>query len=223
MQREKIYFKEVCLRISMTVDHIFMPEDHMDKLYNSRNPIVKFIHTNRLEQIVKNIPQKNGLKILDAGCGEGHLIERLLLKNKGNTYFGIDIEEVALRKAKRRCSYSTFIRMNLANIGFDDELFDLIVCSEVLEHLYEYEVVIKELIRVLKKDGYLIITFPNEFLWTICRFLLRRRPIKVPDHVNAFNPRIMESLINLKLISVSSLPLKLPFFLSLGWLMKFRK
>lgn len=207
----------------MLVDHIFMPEDHMDKLYTSRNPLVKFTHTSRLDQIVKNIPQKNGLKVLDAGCGEGHLIERLHLKNKMNTYFGIDFVEVSLRKAKRRCPDSTFIRMNLAKIGFDDEFFDLIVCSNVLEHIPAYEVVIEELIRLLKKDGYLIITFPNEILWTISRFFLGRRPIKVPDHVNAFNPRIMKSLINLKLISVSSLPLKLPLFLSLGWLMKFRK
>jgi len=200
-----------------------MPEDHMDKLYNSRNPIVKFIHTNRLEQIVKNIPKKTGLNILDAGCGEGHLIEKLHMKNNLNSYFGIDIAEVALKKAKKRCPYAKFATMNLIKIDINDDFFDLVICSEVLEHINEYEAVIGELIRVLKKYGYLIITFPNEILWTISRMFLWRRPIKVTDHVNAFNPRILKSLINLKLISVYNLPLRLPFFLSLGCLMKFRK
>lgn len=58
-------------------NHIFMPKNHMDKLYNSNNPIVKFVHVNRLNSITRMISDENNLKILDAGCGEGHLIEKL--------------------------------------------------------------------------------------------------------------------------------------------------
>ena len=170
----------------MVNNHIYMPEDHMDSLYNCRNPLVRFVHRDRLEKISRHV---KGKKILDAGCGEGHLL-KFLSKRKAD-YFGIDITEVALEKARKRFPEGKFYKMDLAKLEFPDESFDCVTCSEVLEHIYLYKDVLKELIRVLKKDGLLIITFPNETNWTISRFLLGRRPIKVPDHVNSFTPKKM--------------------------------
>jgi 2-polyprenyl-3-methyl-5-hydroxy-6-metoxy-1,4-benzoquinol methylase len=201
----------------------FMTEDHMDKLYNSRNPFVKFTHVSRLNSIAKKIPLKSESKILDAGCGEGHLIEKLYRMNSSALYYGIDIRRQAVEKTRVRCPYAELEVMNLVDISFDDEFFDTVICTEVLEHLYEYQTVIKELERVLRKRGYLIVTFPNETLWTISRFLLGRKPVKVPDHINSFNPDRIKSLVRMKLISHVGLPFGLPFNISLGCLMKFEK
>lgn len=195
----------------------------MDELYNSKNPLVKFVHNDRLNKIVIEIPNKKRLKILDAGCGEGHLIEKLNLKNNTNFYYGVDITEMSLESAKKRCPYAQLYNMNLLNLDFDDESLDIVICSEVLEHVFEYETVLKELNRVLKKNGNFIITFPNETLWTISRIILGRRPIKVPDHINSFTPQKMLSLIKMKPISVVNLPFGLHFILSLGCLIKFKK
>lgn len=206
------------------INHIFMPEDHMDKLYNSTNPLVKFVHVNRLTSIIKEVLSGGkDVKILDAGCGEGHLIERLNNKNSNNQYYGIDITDLAIKKAKERCPFATLKIMDLSKINFDDASFDYVICTEVLEHIHAYTDVIKELKRVLKKGGYLIITFPNEILWTISRFLLGRRPIKVPDHVNSFTPNKIKHSIKMKVISQINLPFGFPFFISLGCLMKFQK
>jgi len=202
--------------------NIFMPKNHMDALYNSANPLVKFVHNQRLDQIVKMMPNQNN-KILDAGCGEGHLIQKLYSKNRKNSYYGIDITKIALQEAKKRCPYAKLYKMDLSKINFKNEFFDIIICTEVLEHIYEYKDVIKELKRILKKGGYLVVSFPNEILWTISRFLLRRKPIKVPDHVNQFAPNNIKSLIKLQLISKIGLPFKLPFWGSLNYLMKFKK
>ena len=202
--------------------NIFMPKDHMDALYNSANPLVKFVHNQRLNQIVKMISCQNE-KILDAGCGEGHLIQKLYLKNEKNSYYGIDIAKIALQEAKKRCPYAKLYKMNLSKINFQNESFDTIICTEVLEHIYEYKNVIKELKRVLKRNGDFIISFPNEILWTISRFFLRKKPIKVPDHVNHFMPNNIKSLMGLQLISKIGLPFKLPFSCSLNYLMKFKK
>jgi ubiquinone/menaquinone biosynthesis C-methylase UbiE len=199
-------------------EHIHMPKDHMDALYNSRNPLVRFVHRDRLDKI---FAQVRGKKILDAGCGEGHLL-KFLSKRKAE-YFGIDITDVALEKARIRFPEGKFYKMDLTKLEFPDESFDCITCSEVLEHIYLYKDVLKELIRVLKKDGLLIITFPNETNWTISRFFLGRRPIKVPDHVNSFNPKMMRKVIKLNNIKVENMPYGFPFFLSLGSLMVFRK
>lgn len=205
------------------IDHLFMPKDHMNELYNSKNPLVKFIHAGRLNSIVKIIPRKSGLKILDAGCGEGHLIEKLYKNNSNNICYGIDITEIALQKAKERCPYAKFEKKDLSKIDFDDNFFDIVICTEVLEHIFEYKTVIEELKKVVKDDGYLIITFPNETLWTTGRFLLGRKPIKASDHVNSFNPNKISSAVNMKLIQQINLPFRLPFFLSLGCLMVFKK
>ncbi|MEM3373892.1 MAG: class I SAM-dependent methyltransferase [Candidatus Woesearchaeota archaeon] len=204
-------------------DHLFMPLNHMDSVYNSKNPLVRFVHRNRLKKIVENLPKKNFMKILDAGCGEGHLILEMYSINKKNIYYGVDVTEVALKSAKKRVPFARIEKMDLTNLKFEDNYFDIIVCSEVLEHIYNYNKVIDELTRVLKKGGFLILTFPNEFLWVLSRLFLFRWPIKVPDHVNSFSPNQIRKIVKMKLINQINLPFGLPFFFSLGCLMKFEK
>lgn len=202
---------------------IYMPENHMDKLYNSRNFLVRFVHRNRLKTIVSLLPDQSSFKILDAGCGEGHLLELLNQFNSQNEYYGVDLTQEALVKAQERCPLAHLSQADLKNIKFPDNFFDFIVCTETLEHIDDYKKVIIELKRVLKPGGRLIITFPNEILWTISRFFLGRRPIKVVDHINFFTPPKIGQVVDLKIIKKIGLPLRLPFFMSLGYLVVFRK
>lgn len=205
-------------------DHIVMPEDHMDRLYNSDNILIKFVHRNRLNEIVKCMPVGKNQEVLDAGCGEGHLLERLHKKNKNNHFFGIDVTKIALEKAAIRCNFADLRMADLLNTGYEDAFFDVIFCTEVLEHIYEYQKVICELKRILKPNGSLIITLPNEGMWRFARFLLMRRPFKVSDHVNSFNDARMKSYVGMNLVSERGLPFKsLPFFISFGYLMHFVK
>ena len=205
--------------------HLVMPEDHMEKLYTSPNPLVRFVHVRRLEFIAEALPNSEKLRVLDAGCGEGHLIEVMSKLRPDNLYFGADLdpENVCLKKAKKRCPYAKLFKKNLGVTGFAKSYFDIVVCTETLEHIYDYEIVINELLRVLKKDGLLIVTFPNETLWTFSRLLLGRRPIKVPDHVNSFNFWVMSKAVHAKVVEKKGLPFNLPFFASFNGLMVFKK
>jgi methionine biosynthesis protein MetW len=200
-----------------------MPENHMEKLYSADNFFVKYVHLNRLDNIVKFMPKQSGLKVLDAGCGEGHLLKKLYNKNKDNSYHGIDLTQEALDMATARCPDMSFIRADLSKIDFDDDTFDFIACTETLEHVDDYQDVLAEFKRVLKPGGVLVITFPNEVLWTISRFLLGRRPIRVVDHINFFTPGKISKKVRLKLIKKRGLPFRLPFFMSLGGLSVFKK
>jgi 2-polyprenyl-3-methyl-5-hydroxy-6-metoxy-1,4-benzoquinol methylase len=203
-------------------EHIHMPEDHMDALYASGNPLVRFVHNIRLDTIVGLMPAGR-LRVLDAGCGEGHLIERLHKALPDSAFVGVDVTDVALRKAQQRCPFASFHKGDVLRLPFKDAIFDVVTCTEVIEHIPEYADALKELARVLKPGGLLVITFPNETLWTLARFLLGRRPIRVPDHVNSFSPGSMRRAVPLGYVLKRNLPFRLPFFLSLTCVMVFRK
>ena len=207
----------------MSTDHLVMPEDHMEELYSSPNPLVKYVHGSRLDAIVKVLPLQEKLVVVDAGCGEGHLIEKLHGRFPNHAYIGLDATPVALEKARTRCPYGDFRREDLTQLKLKSESVDVLICTEVLEHIPEYQQVIREFKRVLKRDGTLILTFPNETLWTVSRFLLGRKPIKVPDHVNSFSPSQMEKTVGLPLMKKKNLPFGLPFAVSLNGLLVFQK
>jgi ubiquinone/menaquinone biosynthesis C-methylase UbiE len=201
-----------------------MPEDHMNKLYTSKNIFVSFVHNQRLDQIVRHVPSgRDGMRILDAGCGEGHLIDRLYKRCSRNAYYGADITDIALKKAAERCPYAELMKGDLTGLDYESGFFDAVLCTEVLEHIHDYPAVLGEFSRVLKEGGLLILTFPNETLWMLGRLLLGRRPLRVPDHVNSFNPRMISGATKLKLVSRKNLPFGLPFRMSLGCLMKLQK
>lgn len=206
-----------------TTDHLYMPADHMDQLYNAKNHLVRFVHRQRLASIVRAVPQGYGLRVLDAGCGEGHLLQLLHRSDPSREHYGVDTTSVAIERARQRCPSAHLAVGDISRLEFEDGFFDAITITEVLEHVIEYEDVARELVRVLKPGGLLIITFPNEVLWTVGRFLLGRRPIRVIDHVNAFNPKAIQKLFGLELVKRVNLPFRLPFFLSLGSLMVFRR
>ena len=203
--------------------HIFMPPDHMEELYSSKNPLVRFVHNQRLRKIAAMLPKVDGAKFLDAGCGEGQLIEMLYKQGYPYEFYGVDITTVALEQAKSRNPRAHLKLMDISSLDFEDNYFDFITCTEVIEHIFDYTAVVNELKRVLKIGGKLIFTYPNEFNWTIGRFLLARRPIKIPDHINSFNPRVIQKTVRLPLFKEINLPFGLPFFLSLGCIQAFKK
>jgi len=215
--------KNYSVPLMASTSHIVMVEDHMDGLYRSRNPLVRFVHSGRLNAIVKLVP--DGVRIiLDAGCGEGHLLERLKEAGKGVELCGVDVTSVAVKRARERCPTANIVEGDIAHLPYDDNSISVIVCTEVIEHVPEYDDVLREFKRVLQPNGRLIITFPNERLWTVARALLLRRPIKVPDHVNSFSPYLMSMATHgLWAIGLRNLPFGLPFWLSLNCVMVFKK
>jgi ubiquinone/menaquinone biosynthesis C-methylase UbiE len=201
---------------------IFMPEDHMDDLYNNKSTFIRNFHNSRLDKIVDFLPKDKKFKILDAGCGEGHLLEKI--KNKRyDELFGADIHIVALKKARLRCPSAKISKQDLTNLKYKDNFFDIIICSGVIEHIPKYKEAIEEMKRVLRPGGSLIISIPNEPLWTICRFILGRKPAKIPDHINSFTPRTLGKEVKLKTTKKKFLPLDLAFGICLEGIIFYKK
>ena len=98
-----------------------------------------------------NLFFKKGDKILDIGCSTGNFI----IQDPKNMV-GIDIDLDAIKIAKKR-NLVVFHLKNPRKLPFKNETFDNIHCRHVLEHLKEPLDFMKEIIRVLKKDGKLIL------------------------------------------------------------------
>ena len=92
--------------------------------------------------------------VLDVGCGQSPY--RFLLNPETTNYFGIDIVDAE----KFDYANKEITPFNGSEIPFPDEKFDCLICTEVLEHVYEFETLISEMRRVLKNNGIGIITIP---------------------------------------------------------------
>jgi len=125
-------------------------------------------------------------KALDIGCREGH--QTRLLEDMGFNVTPIDVT-----KDFDRC----IVMDANKKLDFGDNEFDLIWCSEVIEHLDDPARSLAEFRRVLKQSGKLIITTPNSYCWVFNLFaLFGLTPDKLqhPGHKHFFNYKDMREL-----------------------------
>lgn len=98
-------------------------------------------------------------KVLDAGCGSG-AFTHWLSENYGSKVTGVDLAPYAIKEAKKKYK-GRFLVADIAAIPIKARTFDTILLYDVLEHVVYPEKVFKELHRLLKKGGTIIIVSPN--------------------------------------------------------------
>ncbi len=96
--------------------------------------------------------------LLEPGCGTGWFSKEAR-KRKGEVV-SLDIGFNLLKKTSEKCD-SARIAGDLHNLPFAKNSFDIVICSEVLEHTFSPENVFQELTRVLKENGVMVVTIPN--------------------------------------------------------------
>lgn len=162
--------------------------------YHAPNRVVKgtgLKSFNVYENMVRNeeiIPyfSKRNEKVLDMGCGRAANTVRLALAGKDVT--ALDLDKVELEQAKSWISLRNLgknvklVRGNMNRMPFGSREFDAILCAEALEHVRDMEVAGKELVRVLKDDGYAVITLPNasSLMWGIIHFFTAAKLYSCP-------------------------------------------
>jgi ubiquinone/menaquinone biosynthesis C-methylase UbiE len=100
---------------------------------------------------------------LDVGCGDAGTAGPWVTKH-ARSYVGADISSIAVAKAAERGFNSVRIQ-DASSLPFDDGQFDVVICSEVLEHLFLPHAAAAEMLRVLSESGRLIVTVPNAMHW----------------------------------------------------------
>ena len=102
--------------------------------------------------------------ILDAGCGEGFIFHPLVQRFPDIRLVGLDIDYFALNRARALDPDMTCICGRIENLGFADNAFNVVVCAEVLEHVADPHLALRELCRVAAK--HVVLSVPNEpYFW----------------------------------------------------------
>jgi 2-polyprenyl-3-methyl-5-hydroxy-6-metoxy-1,4-benzoquinol methylase len=100
-----------------------------------------------------------GERVLDLGCGAGAFLAAL--RDAGAQPVGVDIAEAALERARTNVPGADLRRLEDGVIPAGHGEFDLVWCSEVLEHIPDVAEALYEVRRVLKPGGRLLLTVPN--------------------------------------------------------------
>lgn len=106
---------------------------------------------------------KPGEHLLDAGCGPGFLAAALA--QKGLRVSGIDADPESIERARISGRLPDAMTGDICSLPFPDKSFDIVVSSEVLEHVKDHVGALKELRRVC--SGPIVLTLPaHQYLWT---------------------------------------------------------
>ena len=133
--------------------------------------------------------------MLDVGCGEGRHIFGIMQDYPLMKCIGLDMDKESLEKAEEGYEYFKsiseagvqFLKGSAYSLPFPDESIDLIVCSEVLEHLHEYNDAVKEIHRVLKPGGKFYASVPATWPEKICWKLSEEYQNQPGGHLRIFS------------------------------------
>jgi SAM-dependent methyltransferase len=135
---------------------------------------------------------------MEVGPGSGVYIPTLTGLFKSVTVTDIDEEFVAnLATFKERYPNLTIIRDDITRTSLPDESFNLILCSEVIEHIHDSEAALRSMRRLLKPGGVLVLSTPQKWstMESVCKIaflsgiislvrLVYREPILKANHIN---------------------------------------
>ena len=140
--------------------------DYNDVTQGVDNIYWYFAGKNDMLEKLSNKYFKSGrkLKILNIGCGSGDDINLL---SKFGTVYSIEYSLDTIKNCLLPMGFKNVTRADAENLSFRDNEFDCVVILDVLEHLKDDSAAMKEIYRVLKKNGIAIISVPaHQFLWS---------------------------------------------------------
>jgi 2-polyprenyl-3-methyl-5-hydroxy-6-metoxy-1,4-benzoquinol methylase len=168
------------------------------KFYNEHpNFGINSLRRQKINNLIADEIQKGGKKILDIGCATGYVSS--LWRVCDNYIIGIDIAEKSIFEAKKHLDEA--IVVDLENYPWPAEVtknkYDIILCAEIIEHLFKPEKLLKYLKRFLAEDGSLIITTPNFLVWSDrIKMLLGYYEVLDKGHIRLFSYKNFKKLLN---------------------------
>lgn len=158
--------------------------------YATQNPISRYLVHNFYTQIADIVNTLQFDSVLDVGCGEGVLLHSLQHKMQAKTCYAIDLDPNEVADATKNLPFCQVQVGSAYDIPFDDGAVELVICTEVLEHLDDPLQALQELSRVTRR--FALISVPREPIWRIlnmARGAYWSAWGNTPDHVNHWSSR----------------------------------
>jgi len=155
-----------CLLKMYKIRKSILSADYDERAFYSLIPLQRYWQRKRYKLVLYF--SKRSEKILDVGCGSSKILEAF------PQAIGMDLAFNKLRY--RRALINSLINADIFSIPFKSNFFDEIFCIEVIEHVRESELIFRELNRVLKEGGLLILGTPDydKILWRMIEFLYKK-------------------------------------------------
>jgi len=156
-----------------------------------------FLQALRLRWCLKDLEGVKG-RVLELGCGAGGMVKAIKFYRPDLEVIGIDVNKEAIREAKKDDEGVEFMVMDAKKLRFKDKSFSAVVSFDVLEHIEDVKVVLKEAYRVLKQGGVFHNFVPLErqggtLYWFLKVFGWKGK--KMAGHINVFDEKSLSRLL----------------------------
>jgi len=171
----------------------FYPEKYYSVKITFLTKIINLInYFLKLAQIRRVIKYKKQGRLLDLGCGVGEFLGEM--KRRGFEVYGVDPSSQACKLAQGRLK--NIFNTELEECHFPDNYFDVVTLWHVLEHLPNPNITLKEIHRVLKKDGILILETPNIDSLLFKIFKKNWFHLDIPRHLYHWSSKTIRGILN---------------------------
>jgi 2-polyprenyl-3-methyl-5-hydroxy-6-metoxy-1,4-benzoquinol methylase len=142
--------------------------------------------------ITRAAGHRNGLDLLDVGCGSGTLPG--LLRQRGFRTMGVDFSAEAAQVAASENGVRVIVG-SLMQAAFSDRSFDIVTLFHVMEHVTNPREVLSEVSRILRPDGVVVLQVPNIDSWQFKAFGAKWYGLDIPRHVIDYSKSAMLRLL----------------------------
>ena len=181
--------------------NVIQPEGNYFNKYQDNGKIINLIimgFFKHLDRLLSSIIYNT---VYEAGCGEGYISQHVYNYNVGMQravkVTASDISEEVICRAKVDFPPIQFKVKSIYSLDEENDSFELVIASEVLEHLEEPENALKEVFRISKR--YVLISVPNEPIWRISNFI-RGKYIRsmgnTPGHIKHWTRKEIVKLVS---------------------------
>lgn len=183
----------------MTEGDFLGPIGNATPKYEASNPVVRHLLNRFLRRVDAAAQSVAPTSVLDVGCGEGVVSERLARLLAPAQVLGVDADEEHLSAEwqARSAPNLSFATGSAYDLHFEDRSFELVCAIEVLEHLERPRDALAEMKRVASRA--LILSVPNEPGWRISHLLAGRNVRRLgdtPGHINHWSRRSFSDLVS---------------------------